>query len=309
MRIAVLTREGELLSLAERIKWEGHSSLLTIRDPRFGPRGRGLVETRVVGRGNGLLLAELRKFAPEICVVSTKCAADVDFVERMGWRVWGTSHLSPDALSIAFYDGLGLKAKRRGFFWNGTEASGRFALRRVGRFLAGDLGVKMVVGVTACNAPRWDQEEESLGLLRKGSFRGPAFFGQRISLGLPIGELAPLLEMLSPDTTLTQVIEGKPVSLKMGVAVAVQVSVPPWPFPFEKRKAQLFQLEEGAEPHFWRVDCCADQVCGVTGEVGWATAFGDTIQEARKRCYRTLSRLQLEEVQFRVGMFRSSLPC
>jgi phosphoribosylamine-glycine ligase len=92
-------------------------------------------------------------------------------------------------------------------------------------------------------------------------------------------------------------------------AVAVRMSLPPYPIiPKEGlpryKGVRVLDIENGARNHVFLADVMLkDEVeclAGVDGVIGCVTARGETIQEVRRRAYRTLDRIVIhEDVQFR----------
>lgn len=92
-------------------------------------------------------------------------------------------------------------------------------------------------------------------------------------------------------------------------AMAVRMSMPPYPIlPKEGAKdikgVQVLDIENGARSHVFLADVMLENevecLAGIDGVIGCVTARGETIQEVRRRAYRTLDRIVIHrDVQFR----------
>lgn len=90
---------------------------------------------------------------------------------------------------------------------------------------------------------------------------------------------------------------------------AVRMSMPPYPIvPKEGLKeykgVQVLDIENGARNHVFLADVMlkddVECLAGIDGVIGCVTARGETIQEVRRRVYRTLDRIVIhQDVQYR----------
>lgn len=135
---------------------------------------------------------------------------------------------------------------------------------------------------------------------------GKHIYVRYVKLGFVDGWLETALE-LQRDR-----LDQVPLNLTDNVAVGVHVSVPPYPYAVVDPEVRALKAELGAQKHFRYHDCyrlgTTTQVAGITGRVGYATAWGrpgekDAIaQEARMRIYRSLRGVQLEGMQYRTDV-------
>ncbi len=152
------------------------------------------------------------------------------------------------------------------------------------------------------------------GFLKKSGFVGfmgfkfisGAFAG--ICTSLNIGMFYALKELLYIPFTelLLSLISGEVYKPKCreGFGISVMLSLPPYPYicPFPITIKEYLNLNEDILKHLVLEDIVEEasiQSSGTFGLLGWATAFGITTREARRRAYRTINNVvKVREIQY-----------
>jgi hypothetical protein len=112
------------------------------------------------------------------------------------------------------------------------------------------------------------------------------FYALREVLLVPFTEL--LLALISGDIY-------KP-KCKAGFGISVMLSTPPFPFIYSNlvELDKVLDINEDVLKHFIFEDLVEQdgiQYTGTFGLIGWSTAFGSTVREAKRRVYRTINNI------------------
>lgn len=78
----------------------------------------------------------------------------------------------------------------------------------------------------------------------------------------------------------------------------VMVSVYPYPYAKPDVPMQIAGLNQFNQKHMWSIDLTGE----LSGNVGYVTARGQSVQEAQRRVYRTISNLTIPNVQYRTDI-------
>ena len=129
-------------------------------------------------------------------------------------------------------------------------------------------------------------------LLKKGLYKGPVWMGDKPLIGFDLMRTASLLEVLKGNTD--DALFGKVVDTRFETAVAVHISVPPFP---TTPKPGSPEVEVPTTPealkHMWLYNKPRD------GNLGFLTARGKDIREAKRRVYRGVKRVRVDDLQYR----------
>jgi phosphoribosylamine-glycine ligase len=83
----------------------------------------------------------------------------------------------------------------------------------------------------------------------------------------------------------------------------VMLSVYPYPYTKPNEPLEVFGLNSSNQKHMWQMDVSKVKdkfVCGaLSGNAGYVTARGQSVQEVQRRVYRTIANLKVEGLQFR----------
>jgi phosphoribosylamine-glycine ligase len=108
-----------------------------------------------------------------------------------------------------------------------------------------------------------------------------------------VGDL--VLAMFDPSSAPVDAIEP--------YVVGVMLSVYPYPHAKPTTPLEINGLNSANQKHMWQMDVLKvndKSVCGqLSGNAGYVTARGKTVQEAQRRVYRTISNLNIEGIQYR----------
>jgi phosphoribosylamine-glycine ligase len=104
-----------------------------------------------------------------------------------------------------------------------------------------------------------------------------------------------VLAMFDPTASPVEAIEP--------YVCGVMLSVYPYPHAKPTAPLEVFGLNSANQKHMWQMDISKvndKSVCGqLSGNAGYVTAHGKTVQEAQRRVYRTISNLNIEGLQYR----------
>jgi phosphoribosylamine-glycine ligase len=90
--------------------------------------------------------------------------------------------------------------------------------------------------------------------------------------------------------------------------ISVTLSLPPWPYKntLSYETVHLKGINNDNKKHIWLADACykdGEYYCRRnSGYIGSVAARGKTIREARRRAYRTISFLEIPDLQYRVDI-------
>lgn len=94
-----------------------------------------------------------------------------------------------------------------------------------------------------------------------------------------------------------------PVPIIEPYVCGVMLSVYPYPYTAPATPLEVLGLNPANQKHMWQMDIAkADDkmVCGqLSGNAGYVTAHGKTVQEAQRRVYRTIANLNIQGLQYR----------
>ena len=83
----------------------------------------------------------------------------------------------------------------------------------------------------------------------------------------------------------------------------VMLSVYPYPHAKPTTPLEIFGLNSANQKHFWQIDVSKVNEQAIVGQLsgnaGFVTARGKTVQEAARRVYRTIANLKMEGIQYR----------
>lgn len=119
-------------------------------------------------------------------------------------------------------------------------------------------------------------------LMRKGLYVGPVWVGVKPIVGFELMRCAALLEVLKGEVG--EALFGKVVDLRFEKAIALHLSVPPFPNAPLRLGERVSKVEVSAAAfkHTYLYDA------PVGGDLGYVTARGVDIREAKRRVYRTI---------------------
>jgi len=105
---------------------------------------------------------------------------------------------------------------------------------------------------------------------------------------------------------------SKPIRPLEQWASGVILSVPPYPYTNPHKPVELKGLHPSNLKHMWLCDAQKEsgvwKTTGQTGLVGLVTARGSTVEETVRRTYRTISQLDIKDVQYRNDVGRHINP-
>ena len=341
MNILFISRDGDSLGLAMCTKQEGYPTTLHIDSEKAEECcvGSGLVDRttyykRLV-RANGECVGAnidtlLTLTKPDVVIIDTLGLGKVaDYLREKGVPTFGGSYWSDSLSTNREYSEEVCKRLQLptlaqpivlSVLWNGSTILSPFLLVNTSRFMTGELGKD----VDSCGQLLLSSQYVSAlkpllqsieRLLKKVKFRGllsihlhptnPPHFSST-PLFLPS-----ILEVYKGSLTdlLISVASGKKWEgmVTNDYALAVLLSIPPYPYVIDVRKDVVLDgYNEYNSSHIHLIDACRpiENVTNANGDgrVGWVTARGRDVREARKRVYSTLANLRIEEAQYRVDL-------
>ena len=333
MKYLIVSEKGKSLGLARRLEQEGHGVLMHIVAPASQKKGQGLASIlrtpRPIMDSEGVynlsaiewLMSTAR---PDITLFDSPIThVMATRMQNAGYRVLGVN-------TEVFSSPVERTPLSVNAFFNGTRFMAPFTLtQHYYALFNDDLGPRTPMGMTAefidpiHNFAKLLQETVA-PTLRKTTYHGPVT--AYINLEGSISDY--FAGFSTVDNLLFEALSGSISQLLVdcanGVdanhmtvaknAVAVRATLPPFPYGNTQQTSSIFGLNEGNLKHFWPNDLAyAEDTYSTTGEsndLGYFTARGNSVQEAKKRVYRTLHNLESPHYrQYRtdIGAQRSEL--
>jgi len=105
---------------------------------------------------------------------------------------------------------------------------------------------------------------------------------------------------------------SKPIRPLEQWASGVVLSVPPYPYTNPHSPVDLKGLRPSNLKHMWLCDALKEdnlwKTTGETGLIGLVTARGSSVEESTRRAYRTISQLEIKDLQYRSDVGRNINP-
>lgn len=321
MKILVISENGRFLGIAQRLVEEGNNVIFTTYNG--SNVGQGIIQKAIpqqtLKRTDGSLnengLEKLIKgIIPELVIVegNTLQGQITSKIREMRIACFGDALISellqnPDFHSLTWTK-LGILPSEVGGFWNGERFTHIFSLWKDELMIGKNSGLN--VNASAIGRPLKEHKElnKLIPLLKKHYHRG--FIGInkcQISFIFPLG----FFEIWSGSLTsffnqLTNMVQplGRTLDMFFGENL---ITLPPFPYlnywNTSICKDTPIKLNDENKKHFFLIDgerkgstfYCAAQ----SGEVGYVTARGVTIQELSRRVYRTVTGFWIPNLQYR----------
>ena len=305
MKFLFITPNQQSVPLAFRVSTEGHQSSYAIEF------------------SNDIAI-------PDVCVLDDPSSGAIaDVLKEQGVKVafssrWSSLLKSSPSYNRTALTGFGFKpwdgspgipVTVEGWF-NGDKFIASLLAFMYPKLLSGDLGpdVGCMGSVVYGKFNRCKLHDMTLGAiekpLRKVSYRGPVSIDLMVSQdGFCAIKLyaAPRAGLLQPVLASTK----RPISdILIGLAtgdkvssldldywtISVGISIPPFPYVGEPRKVVIDGLNELNDKHFWLNEETT------TGMLGYVTSRGKSVREARRRIYRTITKVNVSDIQYRVDI-------
>lgn len=342
--ILIQSKQGEAYALATHLANEGHNVSIYIQNQKNKNLGRGCPNPERIYSFTGRVAPDLLFFDNVVTreeYGDFRRAGGAVFERRRIHEVLESptpfAKLVAEKLTkLSFGEATGVDIIVEGWF-NGQIWSSPFTfILNYTRLMEGDKGPLCVS--TGCFI--WLEEENSIvnmvlrplvEFLQRGKYIGPFaahctctkedIFYKHFRTSLHPSAFPAYTELIrgSLYSFLKSVSSGEMLHLPVHsnrVAIAVGLSAPPYPYrptvedPFQGQV--LLTLEQPALPHVWLTDVMYPTLnqpvyAGLTGQIGYITAWGEISAEARRRVYRTLDRAQINpEVQYRLDIARNA---
>lgn len=308
MKVLFLSKEGQLLPLAERVEEEGHTVTLHIHDKKYNDRGRGAVSHRSateVGpliEGNEVMAGSVTKLieltTPDVVVCDKGMGKVGEFVKRTGIKTWGSDRWSE--LVHGDYERKMLVAMGVSEFKEPVPTDASFG---VGAFSDGDvlynpflavtelgmqnrgIGVKLPSSVCVqmlhSGHPLLKELQKIEEVIKKVSYKGMLVLSNKLEVGFSLPLFACLCELTKGS--IFPVMKGEKVDVAKQWAAATRISLPPFPAPADRKYIRDIEIEKGAKKHVWLVDRANGQVGVCDGDIGWVSSRGsDKPQPVKK---------------------------
>lgn len=322
MRVICFSNTGGGLGIAQHLIDEGHSVKVCLNSPDLSS-----IEEQFTGSQPDIAFFDDNGFT-----------VPAEWVRVRGIRVLGPTRWSYLLEENAEYNkqllnAVGLKgapAMTREVldasiccWFNGNKFIAKFLVINYDKMMAGNVGTKVTsAGYVAYFSDKSDVINKVLDpvekFLRKANHRGcfsvdisiddkGEIYGRSVSANsnLPYtnalyentrvskGDI--VLSMFDPNSSPIMAIEP--------YVCGVMLSVYPYPHAKPTTPLEVFGLNSANQKHMWQMDISKvndKAVCGqLSGNAGYITAHGKTVQEAQRRVYRTISNLNIEGLQYR----------
>lgn len=325
MNIVAVSETGELGPVCERLKNEGHRVLLVIEEPAFKDRFEGLIEKpsyMVPGR-LGVAKRAIREIDPDIVLTDMGEAEKLTGKKVVGASLWGDALFASPSYGLELLESCGIAGDELIRFnhhngewwlsawWTGATFTEPLLLCLFRGLMDGGKGARVLAGASGylLQSPHdTDLYQRLVPLMRKVKHIGPVYLlvnkprhGEPVirANGMLVDyALRHILYRGEVTRTITPYQSSTPTLPKEHWTVAVRVTLPPFPYGSEAvPRGASFQ--KPALKYLWLVDHDKDRVAVTNGDIGWATARGHDIYEARRRAYRTITNLPFAELQYR----------
>ncbi len=353
MKILVLSKNGDALSIAQRIQNEGHTTSFHILDR--SEIGDNLVNkltfNGVIARGNGYPISSasdtlLSECKPDLVLIDFNGIGRVaDYIKSKNILVLGGCRWADEATTNSSYSTMLMKqvgintkeGKIKGeivkvdcaIWWDGLTANIHSLSFRDEKFMNDDIGMDIgcagtIVKMINANSKMVKEGISKLDrLLKKTSYRGPlsctflvtptTLFGLKLNIGFQYNSINSFLELYRGSITklFWAVTNGTPVKgdFSSDYSIAVKLSIPPYPNPYLNGAVggvNIDGINIWNSKHLWLHDVCKEGKkyvsAGSDGDLLAATARGRDIFECRKRVYRTINNLVIEDKQYRTDI-------
>lgn len=339
MKFLFVSPTGESAPIASRVLSEGHNVLLTSTLSNMG----GLVEHTLLDSNPAALV---RQYSPDVLVVDSPLyCKNLESVSHLGHKTVFTSLWSDllekdpkynrtviSTLNLPIYDGSeGYPLTVEGWFNGNSFIAAFLAVRHVHLF-PGEVGPvvpcmgSVVYGKFTKGKLYTATIKQMEKPLRRVDYRGPVSidiiinkdrFGTAKLCARPrLETTSTFLEgtKMSASEILFSVATGSPLSHLYidDWMVGVTLSIPPWPYTGQNSvPVHLTGIDQFNDKHIWLVDVCKEgsiyKCFNNSGLLGMVTARGKTIREARRRVYRTVSNIQVPNLQYRIDIGKSAI--
>lgn len=323
MRLIIISQTGYALGIASHLSSEGHSIdkfVVTADEPS---------RVKTIFRDHKI---------PDIAILDSPEHADtVEWIRSRGIKVLGDSKWSrllsynieyrrsvSEALGykLAVADTVGVPVVVSCWF-NGNKFISKSLVFNYTRFMAGDVGVAVpsagyvayfnVEGSRLVNEALMPLEK----FLRKANHRGCFSVGvladrgqwyvQDISASVSQPYTSAVFEntRITKSDVLLRIFNeaSDEISYIDPYVCGCMLSIYPYPAAHPKESLEIKGINTFNLKHLWPMDCTKDNdvwTCGsMSGCLGYITARGTTAQEARRRVYRTISNLSIDDIQYR----------
>ena len=323
MRLLIMSQTGYALGMAAHLSSEGHSidKLIIKADVPL--------QVKTILRDHKI---------PDIAILDSPKHAEVsEWIRSRGVKVLGDSKwsrlLSTDIvyrrsvseamgykLAVADTEGVPVVVS---CWFNGNKFISKTLVFNYTRFMAGNVGVAIPSAgyVAYFNVKGSRLVDEVLKplekFLRKANHRGCFSIGvladkgqwyvQDISASVSQPFTSAVFEntRLSKSDVLLSIFNeaSEELSYIDPYVCSCMVSIYPYPALVPKETLEIKGINPYNLKHLWLMDCDKSDgkwMCGnISGCMGYITARGTTAQEARRRVYRTISNLSIDDVQYR----------
>ena len=299
MKVLFVSKEGQLLPLAERVEDEGHTVTLHIHDKKYVERGRGTVKTRsatfvgplIEGQNaiSGSITNLIDRVAPDIVVCDKGMGKVGEIVKRMGIKTWGSDRWSE--LVHGDYERKMLRAMGVSEFKEPEPSDASFG---VGAFSDGDIlynpflcvrergmqnrGVGVQIDSSVCvqalhaGHPLLKELQKIEEVIKKVSYKGMLVLSNKLEVGFSLPLFACLYELTKGRVL--SVLKGDKAEVTKQWAAATRITLPPFPAPASHKFTKHMEIGPKAKRHIWLVDSSNSQVGICNGDVGWVSARG-----------------------------------
>lgn len=325
MNILFISHEGDSLGLAMRCKEEGHPTYLYIEREEAQCVGDGMVDKPIfssrVRKMNEACLATntselLREIKPDLIIFDEVGYGKVaEYIKEKGIPVLGSSVWSD--LLVRDEDYANQIRKRMDVdmedeyivLWNGVSICASFTIKNYKRMMSGDLGREVEsVGLVITSHTSIENDDKIERILKRVKLRGVLSISSTFSPSLLY--LHPILETYKGSIVdfLFSLASGKMFDgeVTSDYALSLLLSTPPYPYPLPCLNTTIEGVNESNLKHLSLIDVCKPltiyETAGASGKVGWVSARGRSIKEARRRVYKTVSNLSINNLQYRIDV-------
>ena len=324
MKFLILSDQGQYLPIALKLQLEKHDVSLYIIDHSYRNIGQGLVPT----------VDSYLDLSPDITIIDS--SKSYQFSKKAKGKIFGVSEFFDTITKNKKYFEqicalIGLEHNANGFPDHSIESwftGEKFTLpvihhKYYSELMSGCAGDRVQIGHMGVQSYAVYQFGEYFSklsdILSKLEYRGPVRLGIskervcRIDNRLTTPTLFELLD-IPLSKLIDDTVSGRLRYLKCNrdKALAIRISTPPFPYCpkffwgwnyYKLNGVKLFEYNESQVRHMWLQGVYKEHTkivsSGHSGDVGYVTSRGLTLNECMRRAYRTIDKLNIPNMQYR----------
>lgn len=278
-----ISPRGELIPLSARIEKSG----CIIQSPQYRERGRGITHPPKISDKD------------YVACIGVGNSLNTNSVKAWGGGLWADITNSEPSYgeTLLTLSGFPGTLGEIGGIWDGDSLSHLHTVTRITGFEDGNKGPSILSGLILRPLESCREISRIHNIFRKSDYQGPFRVKRdRIEAGLEPAHAFVMSEIC--DCGVGGVVRGEGELFPSQVALGIRLSLPPFPMRGSPQSQDLIP-NDGRDKHLWLMDVSLGKAGIVDGDLGWATARGSSVREAKRRVYRTIENTPLSTMYYR----------